>query len=399
MARVLIQCANYPADLSSGADLRFLNLCRQLAQRHECYLVCFGAIPDGIDPATHIGVLGVETLPELPSDGRSPLRHLRLTDVNFLRRSLPAYFTESQAVLRGLVAQWDIEALVCFASGAAEMLLPIERPKLLDCCDSRTLTIRRLLDNRGSQMRLGERMANYIGYYRQRQRERSLVRRFDMTTTVAGADRNCLLEISGVQPEKVQVIPNGVSDSALELRPPSAARKRSVIFWGNLDFPPNWTAVDYFNREIFLPHLADKGVEWHIIGKGADGSIQKLAGHPGIHLHGFVEDLYAEIASHGVMINPMVEGSGLKNKVLEAFACRLPVVSTSLGIDSVGAEADEHYLVADDPAEFASAVLRCLDAPEFAESMTAAARQFVEKHFVWDAVGGQIDHLVRGILR
>ena len=399
MARVLIHCASYPADLSSGADLRFLNLCRQLAKRHESYLVCLGPIPEGVDPKSHIGVLGFETLPDLPSQGRSILRHLRLTDAHFLKRSMPEYLAASQATINTLVAKWDIEILVCFASGAAEMVSPIKLPKLLDCCDSRTLTYRRVLNSRGRQMSLRERVETYIAYFRQRQRERALVRQFDVTTTVANADRVCLLEISGVPPERIVVVPNGVSDSALELNPSSNAPKRSVVFWGNLDFPPNWTAVHYFNKEIFLPYLADKNVEWHIIGRGADHAIKRLAEHSKIQLQGFVENLYPEIASHGVMINPMVEGSGLKNKVLEAFACGLPVVSTNMGIESVGAQAGRHYVATDDPAEFATAVLRCIEDQEFAASMTAAARQFVEENFMWDAVGGRLDDLVHEVLR
>jgi glycosyltransferase involved in cell wall biosynthesis len=140
-------------------------------------------------------------------------------------------------------------------------------------------------------------------------------------------------------------------------------------------------------------------VEWHIIGRGADESIRELAAHPLIHLHGFVEDLYAEISSHGVMVNPMVEGSGLKNKVLEAFACRLPVVSTTMGIEAIGTGPGEHYLVADDAHAFASAVIRCLEDEDMAARMTTAARQLVEDQFEWNAIGEQFDQLVQDITR
>ena len=399
MARILIMCATYPADLSSGADLRFQNLIKQLAKRNECYLVCFGELPQGIDPKSHTGVLGFETLPMFPKTGRSLLRHLRLTDTHFLRRSVPAYFAEMQATLSKLVIDWRIEALVCLVPAAAEMLLHIDVPKLIDYCDSRSLTIRRVLENRGDEMSLSERLSSYVAYFRQRQKERSLVRQFDRTTTVAYADRACLLEVSGAHPDKIVVIPNGVSKSALNFDSASGGRKRSVVFWGNLDFPPNRTAVDYFNREVFLPHLTEKSVEWHIIGKGADESIREMANHPNVHLHGFVEDLYAEIALHGAMINPMIEGSGLKNKVLEAFACRLPVVSTTMGIEAVGAQPDEHYLAADDPATFAAAVIRCLEDAELSALITGAARQFVEDHFEWSTIGGKLDSVVKELSR
>lgn len=395
MPRVLILCGSYPGDLSSGADLRFQNLCRQIAERNEAYLVCFGAVPEGTDPSSHIGVREVATLPVIPGTGQSFLRHLRTTNARFLQSSAPRYLREARATVARLAAEWQIDVLVCLIPKAAEILMPIRLPKMLDYCDSRTLTLRRMLQNRGGEMPLRKRLGLYLNYYRHRNGERALARHFDVTSTVSAADRDCLLEVSGVAQDKVVVIPNGVSGSALDIAPPDGGRRRSVVFWGNLDFPPNWTAVDYFNRHVFLPYLADKNVEWHIIGKGADDGIRELAEHPLVHLHGFVEDLYKEISSHGAMVNPMVEGSGLKNKVLEAFACHLPVVSTTLGIEAVGADAGRHYLGADSPDEFASEVMRCLEDGELAAEMTGAARRFVEERFEWSAIGERLDRMVR----
>jgi glycosyltransferase involved in cell wall biosynthesis len=354
-------------------------------------------VPDGIDPAAHMGMCDYHELPVAPSAGKSFLRHLRLTNEKFLRSSVPEYLADTQATVAKLVDRWGIEVVVCMVPPAAEILEPVHLPKLLDYCDSRTLTFRRMLRNRGGDMSIRERITIYLKYFRQRQLERALVRRFDRTTTISNADRDCLLEVAGVQPGKVLVVPNGVSAEALQCDSLNANRKRSVVFWGNLDFPPNWTAVDYFNRRVFLPYLADKDIEWHIIGKGANDKIRELAQHPMVHLHGFVEDLYAEISTHGVMINPMVEGSGLKNKVLEAFACHLPVVTTTIGFQATGAQAGEHYLLADDPSGFADAVVRCLDDDQLRTSMTNAGRKFVEDHFEWNAIGDQLDGIIQEI--
>jgi glycosyltransferase involved in cell wall biosynthesis len=399
MARVLVMLASYPADLSSGSDLRFQNLCKQVAARHKTFLVCLGDVPKGIDPRSHIGVEGFDSLPAIPRAGRRFLRHLRLTDTHFLKSGVPDYLARSQEALGELIEKWAIDVVICLVPPAAEMLERIHLPKLVDFCDSRTLTIRRFLDNRGCDMSPIKRLGIRVNYVRQRQRERSLVRGFDRTTTISEADRDCLLEVSGVGPNKVVVIPNGVAEEALAVKRHEREGRRSVVFWGNLDFPPNWTAVDYFNREIFLPYLAKHGIEWHIIGKGADESIRQLSQHPLVRLHGFIDDLYKEIASHGAMVNPMVEGSGLKNKVLEAFACRLPVVSTKMGIEAIGARDGEHYLVADDAAAFAEAILRCVEDHELAASMSAKARQFVEDHFKWNAIGDRFDQLVSEVLR
>ena len=83
------------------------------------------------------------------------------------------------------------------------------------------------------------------------------------------------------------------------------------------------------------------------------------------------------------MINSMTEGGGLKNKVLEAFALCLPVVSTSLGAEAIKATPDTELFVADDPKRFADAVLELLNDETRAVQMANAARRFVEDQYNW----------------
>jgi glycosyltransferase involved in cell wall biosynthesis len=104
------------------------------------------------------------------------------------------------------------------------------------------------------------------------------------------------------------------------------------------------------------------------------------------------------VAKQGVMINPMVEGSGLKNKVLEAFACKVPVVSTSLGIEAIDASPDLHYVRADAPEEFAKAICSLLADKGYASRIAEDARLLVESRFRWSVIGEQLGSLVDRIL-
>jgi glycosyltransferase involved in cell wall biosynthesis len=112
-----------------------------------------------------------------------------------------------------------------------------------------------------------------------------------------------------------------------------------------------------------------------------------MGNEPGIRVHGFVADLFALAHGQGVMINPMVEGSGLKNKVLEAFALGLPVVSTTLGADAFGIEDGRHCRIADAPVDFASAVRDLLEQPAHAQRIASNARELVHRRFTWPAAG------------
>jgi glycosyltransferase involved in cell wall biosynthesis len=167
-----------------------------------------------------------------------------------------------------------------------------------------------------------------------------------------------------------------------------------VVFWGNLDFPPNWTAVRYFYEQVFRPHLVDKDVRLHIVGRGGDGHLAAVFRDPRVTRHGFVDDLYELLGRHALMVNPMVQGGGMKNKVLEAFACGIPVVSTGLGLDGIDAQAGIHCQVADDPATFARLALGLLDDPELSRRQAYAARQLVEEHYTWARSAAQLGKII-----
>ena len=115
-------------------------------------------------------------------------------------------------------------------------------------------------------------------------------------------------------------------------------------------------------------------------------------------MSGFQEDLASFVADKSVMVNPMIEGSGLKNKVLEAFAMRIPVVSTSLGVEAISGNHGEHFLVADDPKVFSQLVLQLLDDENFARLLTDAASRMVLESYTWRVVGGKFDEVVQGLL-
>ena len=394
MARVLLVCSVYPENRPSGEYLRLNNFCKLLSKHHECYLVFTGDVVAGQDPKKEIGVRDYACLPSIPTTKRSFRRHLRVSDASFLRLGASKYLKSVQAQISELCERWAIEMIYCLAPQVAEMVLPIQLPKALDCCDSITLTLRRMKANRTEQLSIPDIAILSLKMMRLQGMEDEFVRKFDLVTTISDADKQCLLEISGAAASKVLVIPNGVSGEALIAGRHATKRNRSLVFWGNLDFPPNWTAIQYFFNEIYLPYFSDENLEWHIFGGGAGEQLSLLASHPNVHLHGYVQDLYMEARKHGVMINPMVEGSGLKNKVLEAFACSVPVVSTSVGIEAVNASPGVHYLLADKPSEFSNSIKQILSDEALADKIAIAARDYVTREFNWEVIGKRLSDII-----
>jgi glycosyltransferase involved in cell wall biosynthesis len=398
MARLLVVASEVPANVADGWHMRIFNLCRVAGARHEVnlFVVPVGSnsnVPEAGGIFDRVDIFSEDLTIE-----RSGGRVLRTTDADYLRRWSPDYYAAVREHLARLCEDWDIDVIVNCSGRVAEVPPTLGVPCMIDITDCRTLTLERRLANRETHQSLGQRLGLMLKKWRVSKREQALVRAYDIVATIGRQDRQRLVDVSGKDPDHVLVIPNGVAEEALAVFDPERNATRSVVFWGNLDFPPNRTAISYFHEKIYAPLLADRGIEWHIVGGGAGPDISRLAEEDAIHLHGYVDDLYGFIADKGVMINPMVEGSGLKNKVLEAFAAGLPVVSTSMGIEAIDAADGEHYLAADTARGFADQLLRLLDDRAEARRLAANARQLVEASYTWDSIGLGLDEAIHRVL-
>jgi glycosyltransferase involved in cell wall biosynthesis len=104
-----------------------------------------------------------------------------------------------------------------------------------------------------------------------------------------------------------------------------------------------------------------------------------------------VEDAIRELARAKVAVVPLLAGSGTRLKILEAWAAGLPVVSTTLGAEGLGARDDESLLLADGGPAFAEAVSRLLACPDLRQKLGMAGRLLLEQEFTWETAWKKLD--------
>lgn len=375
----------------SGYDLRVANLCAHLPG--EVHLVVAPYRPPG-EARPGLPLEGVfDSVEELaPLRAEAPLlrRHFRLSNEHFLELSRPRAFAAARARLLEVIREREITHVVVFGGEIAELVAGLDIPGgprvVLDVCDSTALTADRARTTGTAPSCLARRAKEHLDVARKRRTETRFVDGFDLVTTISDADSRA---VEGRQPSgSVVTIPNGLDETYV--RPlPAAGRRRGVVFWGNLAFGPNRDALRFFLDEVYRPWLRDHGVEVCIIGADAPRWLVDLAADdPGIRLTGYVEDLAATVTDYPIMINPMRSGSGLKNKVLEAFGLGLAVVSTPLGVEALPQARDgEHVACARDGAGFAATVLALLDDDPRRERLRVAAHALVQERYRWEAVG------------
>jgi glycosyltransferase involved in cell wall biosynthesis len=118
--------------------------------------------------------------------------------------------------------------------------------------------------------------------------------------------------------------------------------------------------------------------ELHVCGSVCDNFREPF---PGVSFRGRLEDLTEEYAEASVVVVPLLDGSGLKIKLVDALRHGCPVVSTSIGMQGIGFIENVCALRADSPEKFSSALLRLLENDELRQDMQRAAKEVVREHF------------------
>jgi glycosyltransferase involved in cell wall biosynthesis len=121
------------------------------------------------------------------------------------------------------------------------------------------------------------------------------------------------------------------------------------------------------------------------VGRDPQRAVRALARPPAIEVTGEVPDVADWLLRARVAVAPLRIAAGMQNKIVQAMACELPVVATSVANEGIGAVPGEHIVIADDATAIAEAVTGLLRDPERARKIGRAAREFVESHWTWEA--------------
>ena len=154
-----------------------------------------------------------------------------------------------------------------------------------------------------------------------------------------------------------------------------------VLFQASFDYAPNMDAVDWLVTEV-APRLRARvpGVEVRLVGTPIPG-VERQHRPPAVTVVGVVPTMEPELARADIAVVPIRYGSGTRLKILESFAHRVPVVSTTIGAEGLHVEHGVHLLLADDPDAFAVACERLLTQPDLRKRLVdAAENRYVERY-------------------
>ena len=387
---LLTQVVPYPPD--SGPKIKTFNVLRYLSQKHEVHLVSF--VRPGPE-AQHAEALR----PWLASFTGVPLRRSRVRDLVYFARSLVSgrpFLIERddlytmRATIRGLLRRYTFDAVHAdqLSMGQFAVDLPL-RTHVFDEHNAVWTIVRRA----AAREPLPRRAAAELEWRKLRVYEGALCRQFDWVTVVSNDDRRALEQAAGASLHTAE-IPIAIDSHELTFQPRSS-EARDVLSVATMFYPPNVEGVQWFATEAFpLVRAAVPDTCFHVVGSRPPAHIQRLdTPGSGINVTGYVADLDPILHKSAVLVVPVHSGSGMRVKILEAFARGIPIVSTTVGVEGIDARHEEHLLVADTPETFAAAVIRLLREPETAARLARAGRTLVEERYDWRKALSPLDQI------
>ena len=154
----------------------------------------------------------------------------------------------------------------------------------------------------------------------------------------------------------------------------------SLFHIGSMEWQANEQGVMWFLHKVW-PLLLSKlpQAKFHLAGKGLNPQDPRFF-QTGVVNHGEVPNAEDFMHQHGIMIVPILSGSGIRIKSLEAMALGVPIVSTSVGAQGLSVTSGVEMYIADQPQAFADAIVELLTQPAKAQTLTQNARGYVEMH-------------------
>ncbi len=258
--------------------------------------------------------------------------------------------------------------------------------RILDLCDSLSLFLKRMLHHARFYLKpifLRE-------WLTLKRYEPYVAKQFDECWFISSMDRDSIPAL--VANPRVFIIPNGVDTDHFAPDPVPSAPK-DIVFVGYMGVE-SVDAVTFFYHQVF-PKVRYEVPEAHfrIVGANPPRQVRQLAGDSSISVEGFVEDLPAVYHQAAVAVAPMRFSVGMQNKVLEAMATEIPVVTTAQCNEGIGATHGKELFVCDNAEEFTATLIRLLRDGDLRHRVGSEARAFVQRRFTWSKVVDRIEQV------
>jgi glycosyltransferase involved in cell wall biosynthesis len=392
LVRILICSLDAPLPPPNGLRLQVSALVRELSKRHEIRVIAL-LMPDQLGSQSDKD--GLRLIPPPP---RRATRAVLGAHARALRRRRPrgldVMADRLRPALREELERFDPDVThVTMGQLAALGDEFAGRRAVLAALDAWHVNYEaKARAERGLRRRLASANAAAM-----RRFEATEYRQFNRVVVVSEQDACALKRLDpGLE---VSVVTNGVDVKSYSADPNVVRDPHLVLFTGVLNYPPNATAANFLARRV-MPRV--RGVcpqaRLAIVGRSPPPRVTALAEQEGVEVIGDVPEMRPWLSLAGVYICPMVSGSGIKNKLLEALANGLGCIATPLATQGLAVTPGRELFVGSDDEELARHVVTLVRDPHAAAALGRAGRRYVIENHSWESVSRAYERIYLEVL-
>lgn len=404
--KILFLTSRLPYPTSSGRKNVMFYYCKYLHEMYDYEIVNVSFMEDGDD--VNLKPEFISRTYELKKVGaKNKLKNLLIDTIikNDKPMQVSLYYSkEVNEEIKKIIEKEKPDLLMCDMVRTSEYLKDYNIPKILDMDDllskryNRQLSIdlkdinpygaflytlpkvaQKLLSNKSMKKYVLTKEIDLLTKY-----EISISKYYDSIVFVAQNEADELNRRTNSN--KSFAVPLGVDINYFDEYLKIDKEFNTISFMGALSVAHNETGIIHFCENIYpIIKRTVPDVKIYIIGGGATERLKKIAERDeSIVLTGRVEDTREYIKKTDVFICPLLFGSGIKTKNLEAMAMRVPVVTTEIGAESIGAINKEHWVIADENEDFANEIIKIFKNNDLKQKLSENGFNYVSENFSWD---------------
>ena len=226
--------------------------------------------------------------------------------------------------------------------------------------------------------------------------ELDVINKSDMFLAVTQKDADYFLRNIENKNKPYKVVPTGINRSQVFFDFVNH-KKIDFFFIGALDWIPNQEGLKWFLDNIwnkFLNYYSD--IDFHIAGRYASDKFENyLKQYRNVVFHGEVDDAYKFMREHCIMIVPLLSGSGMRVKIIEAMANANPVISTTIGAEGISAENNSEIIIADSPELFCNKMFDLIQNVSAVNRIAKNAMEFITNNFINEEIASELNNYIR----
>lgn len=367
-----------------------------MAQNHNVTLVC---LYQGIDSnleeyLSHVTSIGIKVIPIRLSLFTS-LSTILLSFLGSKPLEVLYYLQPSmRKTVDRLLNTQNFDLAIAFFMRTAEYIRNKEIPKILIAEDCRYEYQYR---SASASTNFLQKLIRSWEYRKLLKYEQKMMNDFNCNTFVTKEDISFVSKVNPLA--NYALLSNGFDQNRFTYIPYSSDRKNG-LFVGKLDVWANEMMVRNI-VDVIMPQVRKQFPDFALSIVGGNPSkqlkryLQKI---PFVTLYVNVKEVVPFLHSHAVFVHPHAGATGIQNKIIEAMATGIPIVTTVSGVQGISAKDSKHVLISETVDTLHRCICRLLESSVLAQTLSTEARILIESNHTWDSIYASFDSIIASVI-